>query len=56
MVVEKQILNEKVLFFEKPGLWNGSMHDWITIFIEIEEKSFAPVKNICDLFLPIHQP
>jgi hypothetical protein len=56
MVVEKKIHNEKVLFFEKPGLWNGSMHDWITIFVEIDEKSFAPVKNICDLFLPIHQP
>ena len=56
MVVQKTIFNKKVLFFEKPGLWNGSMHDWITIFVEINEKSFAPVKNICDLFLPIHQP
>ena len=56
MIVNKKIFNQEVKFIEKAGLWNGGMHYWITIFVEIEEELFTPVKNICDLFLDIHQP
>ena len=56
MIVKKKIFGKDVRFIEKPGLWNGSMHNWNSIFVEIDPDSFTPVKNICDLFLDIHQP
>ena len=56
MIVNKKIFDQEVKFIEKAGLWNGGMHYWITIFVEIEEELFSPVKNISDLFLDIHQP
>jgi hypothetical protein len=40
---------------ELPGLWNGSMADWITIFIEVPISTFNPVKEINDLLKPAHQ-
>ena len=56
MKTKKTILGKQVSFIETPGLWNGSMHNWNTTFVEIPEESFTPVKNFTDLFLPIHQP
>ncbi len=41
---------------ELPGLWNGSMADWITIIVEVPETTFNPVKTIFDLLRPEHQP
>jgi hypothetical protein len=40
---------------EHPGLWNGAMADWLTVFIEVPSETFAPVKNINDLFRAEHQ-
>ncbi|MDR0969475.1 MAG: DUF4301 family protein [Lentimicrobiaceae bacterium] len=40
---------------ELPGLWNGAMADWNTIFIEIPIITFNPVKTINDLLRPNHQ-
>lgn len=40
---------------EHPGLWNGSMSDWITIFVEMPEETFNPVKTVNDLLRPMHQ-
>ena len=40
---------------ELPGLWNGSMSDWITIFIEVPIETFNPVKTVNDLLRPQHQ-
>lgn len=40
---------------ELPGLWNGAMADWITIFIETPLITFNPVKTINDLLRPEHQ-
>lgn len=34
---------------ELPGLWNGAMSDWITIFVEVPLTTFAPVKTVFDL-------
>lgn len=40
---------------ELPGLWNGGMYDWITIFIEVPKITFSPVKEVNDLLLAEHQ-
>lgn len=34
---------------ELPGLWNGAMSDWITIFVEVPIETFNPVKTVFDL-------
>jgi len=39
---------------ELPGLWNGSMSDWITIFVEVPLLTFNPVKIVNDLLRPQH--
>jgi len=41
---------------ELPGLWNGAMADWITLFVEVPLITFNPVKTILDLLRPEHQP
>lgn len=41
---------------ELPGLWNGAMSDWNTIFIEVPAETFNPVKTVNDLLRPAHQP
>jgi hypothetical protein len=40
---------------ELPGLWNGAMSDWNTIFIEVPVSTFNPVKTITDLLRSEHQ-
>lgn len=40
---------------ERPGLWNGAMAQWITIFVETPLITFNPVKTINDLLRPEHQ-
>ena len=40
---------------ELPGLWNGSMSDWNTVFVEIPIETFNPVKTVNDLLRPQHQ-
>jgi len=39
---------------ELPGLWNGAMANWNTVFIEVPISTFAPVKTISDLFRDQH--
>ena len=41
---------------EHPGLWNGSMAYWNTIFIEVPIITFNPVKSVLDLLRKEHQP
>ncbi|MFC1823670.1 DUF4301 family protein [Thermodesulfobacteriota bacterium] len=41
---------------ELPGLWNGSMANWNTVFIEVPEITFNPVKTVLDLLREQHQP
>jgi len=41
---------------ELPGLWNGSMAEWHTVFVEVPVETFNPVKTIDDLLRPTHQP
>jgi hypothetical protein len=40
---------------ELPGLWNGAMSDWNTIFVEVPVQTFNPVKMVNDLLRPEHQ-
>jgi len=40
---------------ELPGLWNGSMAGWITLFVEVPLITFNPVKTINDLLRDVHQ-
>ncbi len=40
---------------EHPGLWNGGMSDWNTIFVEVPISTFNPVKTVNDLLRPEHQ-
>lgn len=41
---------------ELPGLWNGAMSDWNTIFVEVPLATFNPVKTVNDLLRKEHQP
>lgn len=40
---------------ELPGLWNGAMADWNTIFVEVPVSTFSPVKVVTDLLRRQHQ-
>jgi hypothetical protein len=40
---------------ELPGLWNGAMADWITVFVEVPIETFNPVKTVNDLLRSQHQ-
>lgn len=40
---------------ELPGLWNGAMSDWNTIFVEVPLSTFNPVKTVNDLLRKEHQ-
>lgn len=40
---------------ELPGLWNGAMANWITLFVEVPIQTFTPVKEVNDLLRDEHQ-
>lgn len=40
---------------ELPGLWNGAMSDWNTVFVEVPLQTFNPVKTVNDLLREQHQ-
>jgi hypothetical protein len=40
---------------EHPGLWNGSMGEWLTVFVEIPPETFLPAKTVFDLAHPWRQ-
>jgi hypothetical protein len=56
LVVKKPHHGSEIYYRELPGLWNGSMHHWNTIFVEIPKAVFSPVKTVFDLMQPAHQP
>lgn len=45
-----------LLALERPGLWNGAMAFWNTLFVEVPIETFAPVKTVLDLLRPEHRP
>ena len=52
--VEKNHAGKDVVFIELPGLWNGGMANWNTLFVEIGNEVFSPVKTVLDLINPSH--
>ena len=54
-VVHKTKDGKALRSLELPGLWNGSMADWNTVFVEVPMMTFNPVKTIFDLLRPEHQ-
>jgi hypothetical protein len=46
---------KELLALELPGLWNGAMSRWNTIFVEVPISTFNPVKTVNDLLRPEHQ-
>jgi hypothetical protein len=54
IISRKSEQGEELLALERPGLWNGSMAFWNTLFIEVPLISFNPVKIIADLLRPEH--
>jgi hypothetical protein len=55
IVVRKSHQGRELLAFERPGLWNGAMAEWITVFVEVPIATFTPVKTVMDLLRPEHQ-
>jgi hypothetical protein len=54
-ITEKTKNGKPIKAFELPGLWNGAMAKWITVFIEVPLETFNPVKSVNDLLKPAHQ-
>ena len=54
-ISEKSKSGYEIKALELPGLWNGAMSDWNTIFVEVPVETFNPVKTVNDLLRPAHQ-
>ena len=54
-ITEKSKDGKKLKAQELPGLWNGAMADWNTVFVEVPIITFNPVKTVNDLLRPQHQ-
>ena len=55
-IAEKTYQSRPLKALEWPGLWNGGMADWITLFVEVPRSTFNPVKTFLDWLNPSHQP
>lgn len=55
-ISEKSKDGKSLKALELPGLWNGAMSDWNTIFVEVPLSTFNPVKTVNDLLRKEHQP
>jgi len=54
-IAEKSHEGRRLKALERPGLWNGAMAGWNTVFVEVPLATFAPVKTVFDLLRPAHQ-
>jgi hypothetical protein len=54
IIAEKVLHGTRSLLYEHPGLWNGAMDRWNTVFVEIPSFAFNPVKTLSDLADPGH--
>ncbi|HVS02284.1 MAG TPA: DUF4301 family protein [Thermoanaerobaculia bacterium] len=54
-IARKSHQGRPLLALERPGLWNGAMAGWHTVFVEVPGDTFAPVKTVFDLLRPAHQ-
>lgn len=53
-IATKSQNGKPLLALERPGLWNGAMANWNTIFVEVPLATFNPVKTVLDLLRPNH--
>lgn len=56
IITRKSEQGKELLALERPGLWNGSMAYWNTLFVEVPLTTFNPVKTVSDLLRPQHLP
>jgi hypothetical protein len=56
LITTKSKDGKELKALELPGLWNGGMYYWLTVFVEVPKITFNPVKEINDLLKPEHQP
>ena len=54
-ISSKSFQGRELKALELPGLWNGSMSRWNTLFVEVPVETFNPVKVCLDLLRPAHQ-
>ena len=54
-ISEKSHQGKPIKALELPGLWNGAMHNWNTVFVEVPQITFNPVKTVNDLLNEVHQ-
>lgn len=54
-ISQKSLNGKELQALELPGLWNGAMSDWNTIFVEVPIETFNPVKTVNDLLRKEHQ-
>ncbi len=54
-ITRKSLNGETIKALELPGLWNGAMSNWISIFVEVPLTTFNPVKTVNDLLKSAHQ-
>ena len=54
-ITEKTQRSERIKVQERPGLWNGAMAKWNTVFVEVPLITFTPVKTLNDLLDEVHQ-
>ena len=54
-IARKSHQGRELKALERPGLWNGAMAHWNTVFVEVPAETFAPVKTVFDLLRPEHQ-
>ncbi len=54
-ISSKSFEGRELKALELPGLWNGAMSDWNTLFVEVPIETFNPVKVVNDLLRPAHQ-
>lgn len=48
-ITTKSYKGKDIRVQELPGLWNGAMGNWISIFVEVPLSTFTPVKTVFDL-------
>lgn len=53
-ISEKSFEGQIIKAQERPGLWNGAMSNWLSIFVEVPLTTFNPVKTITDLLKETH--
>lgn len=54
-ISSKSAQGRELRALELPGLWNGAMSDWNTVFVEVPAATFNPVKTVNDLLRPAHR-